>query len=116
MRSLFPIARALRFYGSDLVIGSLASLFGTESAEYDGYGHYAKANFVQSPQTFITGPLSELLAENPLIPGVIAVRHGLTRRCPGGNQPPAPDGSSPWNVGREICSPEHNLPLDVNFP
>lgn len=113
MRELRPIVEGLRYYGTDVVLGTLAALFGVVSAEYDATGHYIKANFVQSYQTFVQGPIGALLTEVPGIPE-LAVRTGLTRRCPGGNQPPAPDGSSPWHVGQKLCDPEHDLPASVD--
>ena len=115
MKQLFRVAEGLRYYGSDVIIGSLAALFGNISAEYNAYGHFAKANFVQSLQTAITGPLSTALAAHPLVPGLLSIRTGLTRRCPGGAMPPAPDGSSPWNLGPAWCTPANDTPLSVDF-
>jgi hypothetical protein len=83
------------------------------SAEHNETGHYLKANFVQSYQTLVQGPLGNLLTTHPPIPG-LSVRTGLTRRCPGANQPPAPDGSSPWHVGSDLCDPNDDLPASVN--
>jgi phospholipid/cholesterol/gamma-HCH transport system substrate-binding protein len=114
MKGLFPIAQGMRFYGTDLLLGAL-NILGITSPAYDALGHYAKANFVQSAQTLV-GPLAANLAAHPLVPGLLAVRTGLTRRCPGGNQPPAPDGSSPWNLGPKLCTAAQDDPLSVNFP
>jgi hypothetical protein len=116
MTKLFPIAKGLRYYAVDVIVGSLAGLLGTVSPEYDRYGHYAKLNFVQPLQTLLTGPLSEALAAQPLVPGLFNVRTGLTRRCPGGSQPPAPDGSSPLLLGAKWCTAADNTPADVNVP
>jgi ABC-type transporter Mla subunit MlaD len=115
MQKLFPIAQGTRFYGVDLLLGAL-NLLGLISPAYDQFGHYAKANFVQAPQTLIAGPLAAALSAHPLVPGLLAVRTGLTRRCPGGNEPPAPDGSSPWDLGPKLCTAAHDDPLSVNFP
>jgi phospholipid/cholesterol/gamma-HCH transport system substrate-binding protein len=115
MQKLFPIAHGARFYGTDLVLGAL-NIIGLVSPDYSALGHYAKANFVQSPQTLVAGPLAAALAGHPLVPGLLAVRTGLTRRCPGGNQPPAPDGSSPWNLGPTLCTAAQDQPPSVNFP
>lgn len=114
--ALRPIAEGLRYYGVDLIVGSLAGLFGSVSSEYDKYGHYAKLNYVQSGQLLLGGPLSEALTANPLIPGLLAVRTGLTRRCPGGTQPPAPDGSSPLKLDAKWCTASDNVPASVNTP
>lgn len=116
MKQLSPIAQGLRYYGADVVIGSLAQTFGSIDAPYGAYGHYAKANFVESYQTLLAGPLSTILSAHPLLPGIFNVRTGLTRRCPGGAVPPAPDGSSPWSLGPKWCSAAHDVPLSVNFP
>ncbi|MGE4428571.1 MAG: hypothetical protein AB7G37_19120, partial [Solirubrobacteraceae bacterium] len=62
------------------------------------------------------GPIGEFLSANPLLPDLFALRTGLTRRCPGGNAPPAPDGSSPWVPDEALCDPRHNTPADVSRP
>lgn len=116
MRDMRPMLAGVRAYGSDLILGVLAGLVGVVSSPYDGYGHYAKANFVQNLQTLPEGPLATRLAQRELVPGVLHGRTGLTRRCPGGNVPPAPDGSNPWHLGRALCSPEHDMPASVNQP
>ena len=116
MKSLFPIAQGLRYYGADVVIGSLAQTFGSIDASYGAYGHYAKANFVESYQTLFAGPLGTFLTAHPLLPSIFNVRTGLTRRCPGGAVPPAPDGSSPWNLGPDLCTAADDVPLSVDFP
>jgi virulence factor Mce-like protein len=116
MKGLAPIFQGLRFYSTDLVLGALSGLFGIATGEYIASGHYTKANFVQSAQTAALGPLSAVLAAHPLVPGLLATRTELNRRCPGGNQPPAPDGSSPWNLGPQFCTPANDEPLSVDFP
>jgi hypothetical protein len=116
MKSLFPVAQGLRFYAVDTLVGSLAGLFGNIGPEYDEYGHYAKVNYVESLQLLSAGPLASALAAHPLLPGTLAVRTGLTRRCPGGSEPPAPDGSSPWVVGSKWCTASDDLPLSADFP
>jgi phospholipid/cholesterol/gamma-HCH transport system substrate-binding protein len=116
MHGLEPIFAGLRYYSTDLILGALAGLWGRMTAEYNSTGHYVKANFTQPPQTFFTGPLASELSAHPLPGGVIGMRTGLTRRCPGGDQPPAPDGSSPWNLGPKWCTASNDEPLSVNFP
>lgn len=110
-----PIARAARFYGSDLILGVFAGLAGVATANYDRWGHYARLEFTQPYQTSLGGPLSGLLAK-PLLPSLFNLRTHLTRRCPGGNTPPAPDGSSPWNQDSVICDPSEDVPASVNTP
>jgi phospholipid/cholesterol/gamma-HCH transport system substrate-binding protein len=115
-RALTPILTGIREYGSDLVLGVFNGLGGLVSGPYTSQGHYAKLNFVQSPQTVSAGPLSQLLSQFPLAPGVIGVRTHLLARCPGGDAPPAPDGSNPWIASPGLCNPADDLPLSVDFP
>lgn len=110
------IFEGLRLYGSDMVIGLLAGLGGVPTGPYDALGHYAKVEFVESPQTAAEGRLGNLLNLTDLVPGILGVRTGATRRCPGGNQPPAPDGSSPWDLGEKFCSHEDDILASVNEP
>jgi phospholipid/cholesterol/gamma-HCH transport system substrate-binding protein len=110
-----PIARVARFYGSDLILGVFAGLAGVATANHDQWGHYARLEFTQPYQTSLGGPLSGLLAK-PLLPGLFDLRTRLSRRCPGGNTPPAPDGSSPWVPDPSICDPAQDVPAAVNTP
>lgn len=110
-----PIVRVFRFYGSDLLLGVFQGLAGVATANYDRWGHYARLEFTQPYQSALGGPLSSLLAK-PLLPGLFNLREGLTRRCPGGNTPPAPDGSNPWVPDTSICTPADDTPLSVDFP
>lgn len=114
MRAAAPILTTLRLYGSDLIIGALTAIGGLATGPYDANGHYAKVNFVQSLQTLPGGPLAEALSQDPLVPGLLHTRTKLERRCPGGNVPPAADGSSPWLIGEEYCDPADNTPASVN--
>lgn len=116
MKSLLPTLRVTRLYGTDLILGVFSGLVGITTGPYDARGHYGKLNFIQSPQTTTSGPLADLLQQNPLVPGVLDVRTKLTRRCPGGLNPPAPDGSSPWDLGESLCSHEDDMPGSVNEP
>jgi len=116
MKDLTPILQGFRFYGADFILGVLRGLAGVVAGEYDGYGHYVKNNFVQNYQTLPAGPLATLLSDHPLAPNLFNVRTRLMRRCPGGDTPPAPDGSSPWVLGQQFCSPQHDTPLSVDFP
>ena len=115
MKGLMPILRGFRFYGSDFGLG-LSGVFASTTGEYDALGHYIKLNLTQSPQTLASGALSQLLSQSPLVPGALDTRTGLVRRCPGGNQPPAPDGSSPWLIGAQYCTASQDTPLSVDFP
>jgi phospholipid/cholesterol/gamma-HCH transport system substrate-binding protein len=112
---LQPIVRGLRIYGADFILGIFNGLTGIAGGEYQR-GHYARLEFTQNPQTLLAGPLASLLSKNPLIPGLFATRTGLDARCPGGNQPPAPDGSSPWVPDPTLCDPLQSVPAAVNTP
>lgn len=111
-----PIVRGARFYGSDFVLGILNGLVGAGSYNYTRNGHYERLDFIQPPQSSISGFGSKLLQGFDPLPGVIGLRTGLTRRCPGGNVPPAIDGSSPWMPDPLLCDPAHNTPASVNDP
>lgn len=110
------IVRGARIYGTDLLLGVLAGLAGVATANHDRWGHYARLEFTQPPQTTLGGPLSGLLSQNPLVPGLFDLRTRLTRRCPGGNAPPAIDLSSPWVPDRSLCDPSQSVPAFVNEP
>lgn len=113
---LMPFLVGLREYGSDIVLGIFNGLGGLVSGPYAAVGHYAKLNFVQSAQTLFSGPLSQLFSNGSLLPGNLAVRTHLLARCPGGDAPPAPDGSNPWVPSRSLCNPANDTPLSVDFP
>lgn len=115
LRTARPILTVFRYYGSDLILGVFAGLAGLATANYDRWGHYARLEFTQPYQSSLGGPLSGLLAK-PLVPSLFDLRTGLTRRCPGGNAPPAPDGSNPWVLPSSICTPADDMPLSVDFP
>jgi phospholipid/cholesterol/gamma-HCH transport system substrate-binding protein len=110
-----PIVRAVRFYGVDLLLGVFLGLAGTAPANYDRWGHYARIEFTEPYQTLLGGPLSSILSK-PLAPDLFDLRTRLLRRCPGGNTPPAPDGSNPWIPDSSLCTPSQDVPLSVDFP
>jgi phospholipid/cholesterol/gamma-HCH transport system substrate-binding protein len=111
-----PIIRAARFYGSDFVLGILGGLVGAGSYNYSRWGHYERLDFIQPPQTALGGIGSNLLTGHPLLPGVINIQTHLLRRCPGGNVPPAVDGSTPWIPDTSLCTPSQDIPASVNVP
>jgi phospholipid/cholesterol/gamma-HCH transport system substrate-binding protein len=115
LRAARPILTVFRYYGSDLILGVFAGLAGLATANYDRWGHYARLEFTQPYQSSLGGPLSSLLSK-PILPSLFNLRTGLTRRCPGGNAPPAPDGSNPWILPSSICTPADDVPLSVDFP
>jgi phospholipid/cholesterol/gamma-HCH transport system substrate-binding protein len=110
-----PIVRGLRFYGADLLIGVFDGLLGVATGNYDRWGHYVRAEFVEPYQSTLGGIFGGLLAR-PLAPSLFSLRTHLTRRCPGGNAAPAIDGSNPWIPDRSICTPSQDTPGSVNAP
>jgi ABC-type transporter Mla subunit MlaD len=111
-----PIVRAARFYGSDFVLGILGGLVGAGASNFSRWGHYERIDFIQPPQTAISGPGTNLLPSVPLLPGIINIKTHLFRRCPGGNVPPAVDGSTPWIPDPSLCTPSQDIPATVNQP
>jgi phospholipid/cholesterol/gamma-HCH transport system substrate-binding protein len=112
-----PIVRGARFYGSDFVLGILGGLVGAGAFNYSPWGHYERLDFIQPPQTSLSGlGLDPLLSQFPAVPGVIDIRTKLLRRCPGGNVPPAIDGSTPWVADESLCDPSQDMPASVNVP
>jgi phospholipid/cholesterol/gamma-HCH transport system substrate-binding protein len=111
-----PIVRGARFYGSDFVLGILGGLVGAGAFNYNRWGHYERLDFVQPPQTSIAANGAGGLSNRPLIPGILDIRTKQLRRCPGGNVPPAIDGSSPWVADPALCDPSQDIPESVNHP
>lgn len=116
LRLVEPIIRAARFYGSDFVLGILGGLVGAGSYNYSRWGHYERLDFIQPPQTALAGIGDNLLTSSPLLPGIIDIKTHLWRRCPGGNVPPAVDGSTPWIPDTSLCTPSEDIPGSVNVP
>ncbi|MCK9248019.1 MAG: MlaD family protein [Solirubrobacteraceae bacterium] len=115
-----PMLEGLRFYGSDLILGVVNGLISIGTGQYHIHGHYLKMEFVQTVQTALGGALSPLLGaltgSNDFIPGLINATTRQTNRCPGGNAPPAPDGSNPWYPKEGICDPTMSMSSEVNSP
>jgi hypothetical protein len=98
------------------VLGILNGLVGAGSYNYSRWGHYERLDFIQPPQTAVSGLGANLLPSVPLVPGIINIKTRLLRRCPGGNVPPAIDGSSPWIPDPTLCTPSQDIPASVNQP
>jgi phospholipid/cholesterol/gamma-HCH transport system substrate-binding protein len=109
------IVTGARYYGSDLILGILDGLVGAGAYNYSRWGHYVRLDFVQPAQTIIAGAGSNLLSTRALLPGVLSIRTKLLRRCPGGNVPPAIDGSTPWVIPG-LCTASQDMPASVNTP
>lgn len=110
----YPIARGLRIYGADFVLGVTNGLAGIITSNYTRLGHYGRLNFVENPQTLLAGIPASLLSGQPLVPGLLSTRTGVTALCPGGNQPPAPDGSNRVVEDASLCEPRQSIPASVN--
>ncbi|MCW2983849.1 MAG: hypothetical protein JWR63_1419 [Conexibacter sp.] len=110
-----PILAGFRAYTPDFLLGIFNGFAGLSSGNYGPVGHYARLEFVQSPQTFLGGGLGQFLPKQPFIPGISALRTHLENRCPGSMAPPAPDGSTPWHIAG-LCDPAHDTPASVNEP
>jgi phospholipid/cholesterol/gamma-HCH transport system substrate-binding protein len=98
-----PLARGLRPYGSDVVLG-LSGLGGRASMNYDANGHFTRVAFVGFGGAGSTGLLGSL-------PGLDlqgGTRSGLTARCPGSAAAPAADGSNPDIPDASICNHDHD--------
>jgi hypothetical protein len=113
-----PVLKGLRYYGPDFILGVLNGLAGVAVGNYNELGHYARLEFVQSPQTLLGGALSPLLPTltQASILGIFRTRTHLDARCPGSTAPPARDGSSPWVPDPSICDPADSMPASVNEP
>jgi phospholipid/cholesterol/gamma-HCH transport system substrate-binding protein len=116
LRRSQPILRGVRFYAPDFLIGIFNGLLTIASGNYNKYGHYVHLSLVQSPQDVLGGALAGLLTKQPLIPGLLGIRTGITDMCPGGAAPPAPDGSSPYVPDPALCDPAQSTPASVNSP
>jgi ABC-type transporter Mla subunit MlaD len=116
LRDSLTILTGLRYYGPDFLLGVTNGLGGIAAGNYDENGHYARVEFVNAPQTGASGLLGGLAPSGTVIPGQFGVREHLTARCPGGDAPPAPDGSNPWVLGSFWCNPSDDIPLSVDFP
>lgn len=111
-----PIIRGVRIYGADFALGVTNGLAGIITSNYNGAGHYARLNFVENPQTLLSGFPASFLSSRPLVPGLFNTRTGIDALCPGANQPPAPDGSSPYIPDPSLCDPSQSMSAEVNEP
>jgi phospholipid/cholesterol/gamma-HCH transport system substrate-binding protein len=118
LKTAMPILTGLRYYGSDFLLGVINGLAGISSGNYDAVGHYVRLEFAQPFQTFLGGVFGD--AFGPLLHNLggslFGLRTHITAICPGGNAPPAVDGSSPWVPNPTICNPADDIPASVNQP
>jgi phospholipid/cholesterol/gamma-HCH transport system substrate-binding protein len=113
LKTMMPVLAGVREYGSDFFLGVFNGLAGISTGNYNSTGHYVHLEFVEPYQTLLSGFGTQLLSALPN--DLFAERNGLTSRCPGGNEPPAPDGSNPWVI-KGLCNPADDVPLSVDFP
>jgi hypothetical protein len=118
LRSAMPILAGLREYGPDFLLGVINGLAGISSGNYDQAGHYVRLEFAQPFQTFLGGTAGTVLGPvlHSLGAGIFGLRTHVSAICPGGNEPPAADGSSPWIPNRTICNPADDMKASVNRP
>jgi phospholipid/cholesterol/gamma-HCH transport system substrate-binding protein len=112
-----PNLNFIRAYSPDLFNG-FAKL-GQASAPYDGNGHYVRASFADLNLFKFNGTNRSL---EPISPSEqyapFGESAGVKRRCPGGAEPPAPDGSNPFvepphsgsGVTTSDCNPADSPP------
>ena len=104
LRELLPIVSGLRAYGPDFIGGLFNGFGGANGGYYDANGHYLRISLEGAPSS---------------LPGLVPTpsfsfpsngyRTGLTARCPGAAEEPAPDGSNPWVPEAGICNPDHDM-------
>lgn len=98
-----PVVNEARPYTPDLIGGLFNGFGGTTAGYYDANGRYTRISF-QSNAYSLEG-IASLLPVPQNQPGLTGYRKGLTRRCPGAATQSAPDGSNPWLIGDDVCSP-----------
>jgi phospholipid/cholesterol/gamma-HCH transport system substrate-binding protein len=103
-KQLLPIVSGLRAYTPDLIAGFFGGFGGRTGGYYDANGHYVRISLQGSSASF-PGLLPPVPPNNSDILG--GYRTGLTARCPGGAEEPAPDHSNPWQPPdmKSICNP-----------
>jgi hypothetical protein len=118
LKEAMPILAGLRDYGPDLLLGVINGLAGISSGNYDAVGHYVRLEFAQPFQTFLGGTFGDTFGTllHNLGGSLFGLRTHITAICPGGNEPPAADGSSPWIPSKSICNPADDIPASVNQP
>jgi ABC-type transporter Mla subunit MlaD len=104
LKDLLPIVAGLRAYGPDFIGGLFNGFGGATGGYYDANGHYLRISLEGAPSS-----LPGLLPTPEYsLPGN-GYRTGITKRCPGAAEEPAPDGSNPWVAEEGLCDPAHDM-------
>jgi hypothetical protein len=102
LEDALPLITGLRPYTPELVAGFFSGFGGNSAHAYDANGHYQRVSL-----NLGAGTLPGLI---PLPSGAElgGYRTGQVARCPGGAEPPAPDGSNPIKPAGNTCDPKDN--------
>ena len=98
LKELLPIVAGLRAYAPDFIGGLFNGFGGSTAGYYDANGHFIRIS-LQGARDSFAGTLV------PAMSGFNGLRTGLTARCPGAAEEPAPDGSNPFIPDTSLCDP-----------
>ncbi|MCW2991385.1 MAG: hypothetical protein JWM73_1979 [Solirubrobacterales bacterium] len=98
LRDLLPIVAGLRAYGPDFIGGLFNGFGGATGGYYDANGHFMRISLEGAPSS-----LPGLLPTPDFSFPSNGYRTGITARCPGAAEEPAPDGSNPWVPDASLC-------------
>jgi phospholipid/cholesterol/gamma-HCH transport system substrate-binding protein len=104
LTSTTPVVAGLRPYGPDFIGGLFNGFGGAAGGYYDANGHYLRIQLNGAPSSFpglLPTPDFSLPSDG--------YRTGITARCPGAAEEPAPDGSNPWIPDLGLCDPAENM-------
>lgn len=104
LRDVLPLVAGLRAYAPDLIGGFFNGFGGAAGGSYDANGHYIRISLQGAPSS-LPGILTPAPAAAFPSGGY---QTGLTARCPGGAEEPAPDGSNPWVPFAGLCDPKND--------
>lgn len=111
-----PIAEATRIYGLDVFLNTVNGTLGNSSSNYDATGHYSRGQLTLSPQLILAGSQSGKWTNSAWADGLFETQTKVTNVCPGGLEPPAPDGSNRYYQPKELCDPQQSVGQEVLWP